>query len=679
MREAPIFSISCGIATAPRTWTSRSRASLAPAASRKIEKAAEAASRRRRGAAQFHTRRLSVDWRERTSIRDVIDALERIGYRAHPFEPERGGDEEAAHGELADHVPGGRRLRRDEHHAAVGVGLVRQRHRHHAGDARPVPLAVGADRAAGRGLCRASRSFSSALACAAHAAASTWTCRSRSASCWRSACRWSRPRSHAEHAYFDSAMMLLFFLLCGRCARSCDAAQDPRGRRQSRGAQGRDRAPARSARRGACSVPAAALQAGDRIWSGRANAFRPTASCSAGHPKSTKAWSPARPTARKRRAPARQSMPAASTRRRADDARRPPPARARCSTRSNGCSKRPSRRSRAMCGSPTAPRGCYAPVVHAAAALTLVGWLVAGASVHDAIITAIAVLIITCPCALALAIPAVQVVAAGTLFRSGIFLNAGDAIERLAEADTVVFDKTGTLTLARTARRQCRRRSIRHCWSARRGLRCRAVIRWRPRSRARRASAAVRRRDRRAGEGVRAIDRRRRGAAWQPGILRSVAASSGAIRPVRIDDRVPHGARKRAIFVIRQTLRPDAEPTLPRLRAAWASRSTSCRATVTRRSSRSRGGSALHRGMRASRPADKVCDPGRAESQGPPRADGRRRHQRRGGACRRRMCRWRRSRPPISRRRRPTRCFSATVSRPCATALSHGAACEARR
>ncbi len=89
----------------------------------------------------------------------------------------------------------------------------------------------------------------------------------------------------------------------------------------------------------------------------------------------------------------------------------------------------------------------YAPVVHVTAAATLAGWLIAGASAHDSIVTAIAVLIITCPCALALAVPAVHVTAAGALFRSGVLLNGGHAIERLAEADTIVFDKTGTLTL----------------------------------------------------------------------------------------------------------------------------------------------------------------------------------------------------------------------------------------
>ncbi len=88
----------------------------------------------------------------------------------------------------------------------------------------------------------------------------------------------------------------------------------------------------------------------------------------------------------------------------------------------------------------------YAPVVHSAAALTFLGWMAVGADWSHALVIAIAVLIITCPCALALAIPAVQVVAAGRLFRSGVLLNAGDAIERLAAVDTIVFDKTGTLT-----------------------------------------------------------------------------------------------------------------------------------------------------------------------------------------------------------------------------------------
>lgn len=89
----------------------------------------------------------------------------------------------------------------------------------------------------------------------------------------------------------------------------------------------------------------------------------------------------------------------------------------------------------------------YAPVVHAAAVLTILGWVAFAASWHDAVITAISVLIITCPCVLGLAIPAVQTVASDAMFRSGVLLNSGDAIERLAEVDRVVFDKMGTLTL----------------------------------------------------------------------------------------------------------------------------------------------------------------------------------------------------------------------------------------
>lgn len=88
----------------------------------------------------------------------------------------------------------------------------------------------------------------------------------------------------------------------------------------------------------------------------------------------------------------------------------------------------------------------FVPSVMALSALTLVGWLAAGASFSFAFGNAITVLLIACPCALGLATPAAIMVGAGQAAREGIYIRNGESLETAAKLNVIVFDKTGTIT-----------------------------------------------------------------------------------------------------------------------------------------------------------------------------------------------------------------------------------------
>ncbi len=250
--------------------------------------------------------------------------------------------------------------------------------------------------------------------------------------------------NHAEHAYFDSALMLLFFLLVGR-------ALEHAMRRKTRATAGNLAAlRADTAHRfngdELVSVLAGALKAGDRILVKPGERVPADGEVINGVSEIDDSLITGETARRAIKAGAKVyagslnftgtltlRVTAAGGNSLLDEIEKLLEKAASAKSRTRRLADKAAR--------------VYAPVVHVTAALTFLGWWLYGLSLHDSIIIAIAVLIITCPCALALAIPAVQVVASGTLFRRGIILNAGDAIERLAEADTIVFDKTGTLTL----------------------------------------------------------------------------------------------------------------------------------------------------------------------------------------------------------------------------------------
>ena len=278
----------------------------------------------------------------------------------------------------------------------------------------------------------------------------------------------------------------------------------------------------------------------------------------------------------------------------------------------------------------------YSPAVHTLAATTLVSWLVLGHGWHDALMAAVAVLIITCPCALGLAVPAVQVVASGRLFRSGMMIKDGAALEKLSGVDTVIFDKTGTLTrgepelvsplavstetlalaagLAQASKHPLSRALVREV--ARRGLTPVDVIDV----------------TEHPGLGLAGTYARRTTAPRQPRLVRRRGSGRGQ-GPARI--RLP--PRRQAAGDVpfrRPDLRSDAAETVAALKTHGARRASAVRRPRGRR--QPRGRCRGHRNRRVARLAAsqaRLCRgavEGRQES-----ADGRRRHQRCPGTRRR--------------------------------------------
>ncbi len=90
--------------------------------------------------------------------------------------------------------------------------------------------------------------------------------------------------------------------------------------------------------------------------------------------------------------------------------------------------------------------GVFVPTVMTISLITLIVWLISGATAEFAISTAIAVLVISCPCALGLATPVAIMVGTGVGASNGILIKTGEALQQAKEIDTVVLDKTGTIT-----------------------------------------------------------------------------------------------------------------------------------------------------------------------------------------------------------------------------------------
>ncbi|MFC4175013.1 heavy metal translocating P-type ATPase [Microvirga sp. GCM10011540] len=371
--------------------------------------------------------------------------------------------------------------------------------------------------------------------------------------------------NHAEHTYFDSVVMLLFFLLCGRYL-------DQAMRRKTRAVAGNLAAlKAEVAHRigetgEVVLVPTAALNPGDRVLVRPGERIAVDGVVLSGASEIDESLVTGE-TARKAATTGGRvyagslnyngtltlQVTAAGKGTLLDEVERLLENAAAAKSRYVQLADRVAR--------------AYAPVVHLAAALTAIVWIATGATVHDAIITAVAVLIITCPCALALAVPVVQVVASGALFRAGVFLNAGDALERLATADTIVFDKTGTLTLSdmRVVNAGGIAPDLLEA-AARLGLSSHHPLA---------AAVAQEARDRRpfdgaieeAGQGVRAIVDGLEMRLGSPAFCGATALAHDAVRERADASLIAFSwGERRAILLVRQALRPDAVAVVKSLR-----------------------------------------------------------------------------------------------------------------
>jgi Cu2+-exporting ATPase len=391
----------------------------------------------------FTNRRLAVQWRAGTiEASGIVDALQRIGYRSHPFQAAGVEAAETAHANWL------LRCLAVAGFAAMNIML----------------LSVSVWSGNISDITQETRDLFHWLSALIALPAAAYAGQPFFQSAWRAlrvrqvnmdvpislsvvlalGLSLFETANHAQHAYFDSAVMLLFFLLCGRYL-------DHAMRQRTRAVAGNLAAlKAELAHRFDGSelvvVPAAALRPGDRIL------VRPGDRV------------PADGVVISGASEIDESLVTGETLRRPVNAGTAVYAGSvnfsgaltltvTAAGRATLIDEIESLLERAIAAKSRYVRladraaRLYAPVVHTAAALTAAGWLIAGASVHDAVVIAISVLIITCPCALALAIPAVQVVASGALFRAGLIVGSGDAIERIAEADVVIFDKTGTLTM----------------------------------------------------------------------------------------------------------------------------------------------------------------------------------------------------------------------------------------